>query len=146
MSRATRFAPVHDIARDAEGSCAARVAGMERRLQEAERRDQDLRRYRQEYQDSLQARASAGLEVRSLREYQIFLARLTAAISAQQTVVEQLKVSCKRERIELRAAIARRQALGKVIERVHIEERKMEDRRHQNEQDERAMQMAQVRS
>ncbi len=146
MSRAARFAPVHDIARDAESNCAARVAGMERRLQEAERRDQDLRRYRQEYQDSLNARASSGLEVRSLREYQTFLAKLTAAISAQQSLVEQLTISCKRERTDLRAAIARRKALGKVIERVHMEERKMEDRRYQHEQDERAMQMAQVRS
>jgi flagellar export protein FliJ len=118
---------------------------MERRLQEAERREQDLRRYRQEYQDSLNTRASTGLEVRSMREYQTFLARLSAAISAQQQLIEQLRVSCQRERTELRAAIARRQALGKVIERVHTEERRMEDRRHQNEQDERAMQMAQVR-
>ena len=47
MTRARRFQPVHDIARDAESSCAARVAGMERRLQEAERRAQELRRYRQ---------------------------------------------------------------------------------------------------
>jgi flagellar export protein FliJ len=145
MTRARRFQPVHDIARDAESSCAARVAGMERRLQEAERRQQELRRYRQEYQDSLKERATTGLEVRSLREYQIFLARLSAAISAQEALVEQLQASCKRERADLRAAIARRQSLGKVIERVHIEERKMEDRRYQIEQDERAMQMAQVR-
>jgi flagellar export protein FliJ len=145
MSRANRFQPVHDIARDAERSHAARVAGMERRLQEAQHRHQELRRYRQEYQNSLNAAAETGLEVRRLREYQTFLARLTSAIGAQQAEVEQLRESYQRERIHLRAAIARRQALGKVIERVYIEERKREDRSYQIEQDERAMQMAQVR-
>ena len=144
MSRARRFAPVHDIAREAESSCAARVAGMERRLQESERRLQELRVYRKEYQDSLKARATQGLDVRSLREYQAFLARLTAAIAAQETLVEQLQGSCKRERNDLRLAIARRQALGKVIERVHIEERRMEERRYQIEQDERAMRSVRV--
>jgi flagellar export protein FliJ len=145
MSRARRFAPVHDIARDAESSCAARVAGMERRLQEAERRLQELCLYRKEYQDSLKVRATGGLEVRSLREYQVFLSRLTAAIGAQEALVEQLQASCKRERNDLRLAIARRQALGKVIERVHVEERRIEDRRYQIEQDERAMRNVQVR-
>ncbi len=145
MSRARRFEPVHDIARDAESSCAARMAGMERRLADAERRLLELRRYRQEYQDSLTIRATNGLEVRSVREFQIFLARLTAAIGAQEVLVEQLQAGCKRERNDLRAAIVRRQALGKVIEKVHVEERKMEDRRFQIEQDERAMRMAQVR-
>ena len=146
MSRAKRFEPVHDIARSSEKNCAARVAGMERRLQEAERREQELRRYRHEYQQSFNARATDGVEVRSLREYQVFLARLGAALTAQQSLVEQLRASCQQEREQLHTAIARRQSLGKVIERVHIEERKMEDKRYQNELDERAMHAAQVRT
>src|SRR5258706_2842160 len=122
MSRARRFEPVPVIGRDAGSSCAARMAGMERRLADAERRLLELRRYRQEYQDSLTIRATNGLEVRSVREFQIFLARLTAAIGAQEVLVEQLQAGCKRERNDLRAAIVRRQALGKVIEKVHVEE------------------------
>jgi flagellar export protein FliJ len=145
MSRAKRFEPVHEIARSAESSCAARVAGMERRLQEAERREQELRRYRQEYQASYQQRARGGLDVRSVREYQTFLARLAAAISAQQSQLEQLRSGCQRVRSELRSAIARRQSLGKVIERVHQEERKMEERKFQSELDERALRAAPVR-
>lgn len=145
MSRASRFEPVREIAQNAERSCAARLAGMERRLAEAERREQELRRYRQEYQSSFSARASIGLEVRSLREYQTFLARLGVAVAAQQELLEQLRADCERERLKLRQAITRRQALGKVIDRVRVEERHTEDRRYQRELDERAAQPAQVR-
>jgi flagellar FliJ protein len=140
MNRARRFEPVREIAQNAERSCAARVAGMERRLAEAERREQELRRYRQEYQTSFQTRATIGLEIRSLREYQSFLARLGVAIATQQELLDQLRTDCERERLELRQAITRRQALGKVIERVHVEERRTEDRRIQREVDERAQQ------
>lgn len=140
MNRARRFEPVREIAQNAERSCAARVAGMERRLAEAERREQELRRYRQEYQTSFQTRATIGLEIRSLREYQSFLARLGVAIATQQELLDQLRADCERERLELRQAITRRQALGKVIERVHVEERRTEDRRIQREFDERAQQ------
>jgi flagellar export protein FliJ len=144
MSRATRFEPVHAIARSAESNCAARLAGMERRLQDAERREQELLRYRAEYQQAFQQRGSDGLDVRSLREYQVFLARLAAAIAAQQSTLDQLRASCQRERIDLRGAVARRQSLGKVIEKVHAEEQKVSDKRFQHELDERAMRQSLV--
>jgi flagellar FliJ protein len=146
MNRAKRFEPVREIAQNAERSCAARVAGMERRLAEAQHREQELRRYRQEYQTSFEARAKAGLDIRSLREYQGFLARLGVAITAQQQLLEQLRADCERERGELRAAVTRRQALGKVIERVHVEQRRVDDRRAQHDLDERAQRQPRVQS
>ncbi len=138
MKRAKRLEPVREIAREAERSCAARVSGMERRLAEAEHRYQELLRYQQEYQQSFRDRAGSGLDVRSLREYQTFLARLAGAIESQRAVLQQLRDDCDRERGQLREAIARRLALSKVIEKANIEERVMDDRRMQRELDERA--------
>ena len=102
-------------------------------------REQDLRRYRQEYQDTYKSRAGSGLPVRQLREYQTFLARLSAAVEAQQATVGQLRQEAEQERAKLRAAMARRKALGTVIERAQHEERKMDDKRLQQELDELAL-------
>jgi flagellar FliJ protein len=145
MTRARRLKPVHDIANDAERTCAARVAAAEHKLREAEGREQDLRRYRDEYRVSFDTRARQGLDVRSLREYQAFLAKLSAAIEAQQALLKQLRRECDHERVELRAAITRRMALGKVIERINTEERTMNERRNQRESDERAQGRGQER-
>lgn len=139
MSRARRLEPVKTIAEDAERAVAIKVANVEKRLADAQLREQDLRRYRQEYQDTFNTRAGTGLPVRQLREYQTFLARLSAAVEAQQATVSQLRQEAEQERARLRAAMARRKALGTVIERAQHEERKMDDKRLQQELDELAL-------
>jgi flagellar FliJ protein len=140
MKQRARLEPVHDIAESAERSCAARLAGMEQRLREAQQRELELRRYRAEYQSALEARLLAGATVQNLRDYQVFLARLTAAVGAQQSQCAQLAEDCERERQQLLAAIQRRQVLGKVIARVHQEEKRMRDQQQQRDQDEQASQ------
>lgn len=146
MTRARRLKPVHEVANDAERTCAARVGAAEQKLREAAGREQDLRRYRDEYRVSFDARARQGLEVRSLREYQAFIAKLSAAIEAQEALQKQMRRECDKERVGLRAAITRRMALGKVIERINNEERTMDERRNQRESDERAQMRGPERS
>jgi flagellar FliJ protein len=138
MKQRARLEPVHDIAESAERSCAARLAGMEQRLREAQQREVELRRYRAEYQGALETRLLAGATVQSLRDYQVFLARLGAAVGAQQNQCTQIAQECERERQLLLAAIQRRQVLGKVIAKVHQEEQRMQDRQQQRDQDEQA--------
>ena len=139
MSRVRRLEPIREIAHDTERNVAVRVAQLERRLADAQQREQDLRRYRGEYQDSYAARAGHGLPARQLREYQTFLSRLGAAVDAQQATVAQLRQEADQERARLRNATARRKALGTVIERAQNEERAMDDKRMQRELDEHAL-------
>jgi flagellar FliJ protein len=144
MSRARRLEPIREIAHDAERAVAVRVATLERRLSDALQREHDLRRYRKEYQDSFAVRAGTGLQARQLREFQTFLARLTVAVEAQQATVAQLRQEAEQERVRLRNAIARRKALGTVIERAQREERTMDDKRTQRELDEHALRQTRV--
>jgi flagellar FliJ protein len=144
MSRARRLEPIREIAQDAERAAAVRVAALERRLVEAQQREQDLRRYRGEYQDSYAVRVGGGLQARQLREFQTFLSRLTAALEAQQATVAQLRQEAEQERSRLHNAMARRKALGTVIERAHREERAMDERRTQRELDEHATRRVRV--
>ena len=79
-------------------------------------------------------RATAGMGVTGMRDYQIFIARLGEAVQAQQSVVEQLHGRVRaRTRASWLQAAARKSAVGKVIDKAHSEDAGLEDRRSQRE-------------
>jgi len=138
IRRDKRLVPLNELAGNAERSQAMNMAEAERRLAEAEKRLEDLVRYRLEYEQSFVARASGGVEVQRLREHQVFIARLGEAARAQQQVILQLRNECDSARLHWREAATHKKVVGKVIERAQDEERRELDRRTQNEVDERA--------
>ncbi|MGA3158068.1 MAG: flagellar export protein FliJ [Steroidobacteraceae bacterium] len=138
MVRAQRLKPVHQAAEDAERRSAARVVSAQSRLTEAEGRCRDLEQYLGEYQNTFRAKASAGLDARALRAYQIFIAKLTEAITTQRGLIAQLLVETEREQQQWREAATRTKAVGKVIEQATAEASKLEERKVQRETDEHA--------
>jgi flagellar FliJ protein len=138
MKRSKRLEPVGEMAEGEERECAATVAGLQARLDDALRRCSELKRYVVEYQSMFQQRAAAGIGVSGLRDYQTFLARLNEAVRQQEIVVSQLESECARARVKWLEAAARKSALSKVIEHARSEDRKVEERRSQKETDEHA--------
>ena len=139
MARRTqRLEPVGQLARSNERDCARRLAGAQGRVADAERRCAELERYRAEYHEAFRARAQSGLQAKGLREYQTFIARLDDALRQQRQLVLQLRGEQQREHQHWQDAAVRSSAVGKVIENARREERQVEDRRLQREQDERA--------
>ena len=138
IRRDKRLVPLNELAGNAERSQALKMAEAERRLDEAEKRLEDLVRYRLEYEQSFVARASGGVEVQRLREHQVFIARLGEAARAQQQVILQLRNESESARLHWREAATHKKVVGKVIERAQDEERRELDRRLQKEVDERA--------
>jgi len=138
MKRSKRLEPVGELAEGEERECAARVAGLQSRLDDAQRRGAELKRYLVEYQSMFQQRAAAGMGVSGLRDYQTFLARLNDAVRQQDTVVAQVESDCARARVQWLEAAARKSAVSKVIENARTEDQKIEDRRSQKESDERS--------
>lgn len=138
MKRSKRLEPVGELADDAERDCATRVASAQQRLADAERRCADLQRYLEEYQSMFKQRASAGIGVSGMRDYQTFIARLTEAVRQQERVITDLRTECERNRAQWVQAAARKRAVGKVIAEAVSEDRKVEERRVQKELDERA--------
>ncbi len=122
-----------------ERNQAAALGECERRLGEAERRLQDLQRYRHEYEQNFHRQASAGAPMRGLREQQVFIARLTEAVRAQQVILEQISSECTLARQQWREAATRKQVVGKVVEQAKQEAIVKDERRQQIENDERAM-------
>jgi flagellar protein FliJ len=145
VKRSERLEPVGELVQEAERECAARVAGIQARLDEAQRRGAELKRYLVEYQSMFQQRAAAGIGVSGLRDYQTFIARLSEAVRHQDGVVAQLEAECARERVRWLEAAARANAVGKVIASARSEDQKLEDRRSQKETDEHAQRMGGVR-
>ena len=138
MKRSKRLEPVGEMAENEERECAAEVAALQTRLEDAQRRSAELKRYLIEYQSMFQQRASAGMQVSGLRDYQTFLARLTEAVRQQEVVTAQIEADCARARVQWLEAAARKSAVGKVIESAKTEDKRVEERRSQKETDEHA--------
>jgi flagellar FliJ protein len=138
MKRSKRLEPVGEMAEGEERECAAAVAALQVRLEDAQRRGAELKRYLVEYQSMFQQRAAAGMQVSGLRDYQTFLARLNEAVRQQDSVVAQIESDCARARVQWLDAAARKSAVSKVIENARTEDRKIEERLDQKEHDEHA--------
>ncbi len=138
MKRSKRLEPVGVLAEETERECAVQMASVQRRLADAERRCSELKRYLEEYRDMFRRRATAGMGVTGMRDYQTFIARLGEAVRQQQGVISQLQVDCDRTRASWLQAAARSTAVRKVIAKVRTEDQRLEDRRSQKESDEHA--------
>ncbi len=141
MKRSKRLEPVGTLAEETERQCSVELAALQARLLEAQRSCSELQRYLGEYQDMFQQRASAGIGVSGMRDYQTFIARLSEAVRQQQTAIDQLEAECARARVRWVEAAARKSAVQKAIANARTEDQIVEDRRSQNESDEHAQRM-----
>ena len=138
MKRANRMQPVQKVVEANERAQAERLAASERRLSEAEHKLLDLEKYRSDYRAAYQDRVARGMSSASLRDYQLFLARLGEAVRQQTQFVQAARADRDRERSNWQHAARRAKAIDHVVEQWHAEERREVDRREQRDADERA--------
>jgi len=118
---------------------SARVLGeLQKRVQAAEQRYQELIRYREDY--TQQFANGGSLTVARLQDYRIFLSRLNQAVEQQQQLVERAQQDCAKQRQRWMEIHTRVQALGKVVTRYRDEERSDNDRREQKDSDAQSQQ------
>jgi flagellar FliJ protein len=145
MKRANRFEIVRKVISDKEQECAVRLAAVQSRLAEAERRGMELRRYLGEYQQAFEQRAKRGIGVSGVRDYQTFIARIGEAVQQQDGLIAQLRAEAERAAAQWRHAAARKSGIGKVVAKAHHEARQLEERQLQKELDERAQRLRSAR-
>jgi flagellar protein FliJ len=138
MSRSTRLEPVRKVVDDDERLHAERWAVSKQRLTECECKLQELEQYRSDYRKNLDSISSKGTSVSILRDYQVFLARLTDAIKQQTQVVATARCACEFEMQAWQKSARRCKAIDHVVENWRTEERRESDRREQRDSDERA--------
>jgi flagellar FliJ protein len=143
VTRAQRLQPVQQLAEEKERRLAQRLAACEQRVAEAERKLMELKHYREEYERQFAARAGLGMGATALRDYQVFLARLSEAIRQQTDLAARARTERDAERARWQEAAVRAKAVDHVIERWRLEERRVLERKEQRESDERAQRKVQ---
>lgn len=142
MTRSKRMNPVLRVAEHREKDAARRLGQTQQRLQQQQARLQELIGYRDEYNQKFQQTCSAGVDVKQLQEYRLFLSRLNDAIAHQQRVIANAEREVEQARAGWLRTRTRSQALDKVRDRFIEAERREADRREQADSDERSTQSA----
>lgn len=142
MTRSKRMNPVLKVAEHREKDAARRLGQTQQRLQQQQARLRELIGYRDEYNLKFQQTCGAGVDVKQLQEYRLFLSRLNDAIAQQQRVIVNAEREVERARAGWLSTRTRSQALDKVRDRFIHAERQEAERREQADLDERSTQQA----
>src|SRR5215831_14237156 len=138
MTRSERMKPVQELVGAAERQEAKQLADSEEKLAACERKLDELKQYEEDYRKGFNARATAGMGGRGLRDYQLFLSRLAEAIRQQTKIVATARSERDARQEGWREAARSRKAIGHVVENWQAEERRHAERREQRDSDERA--------
>lgn len=113
------------------GEAQRKLAGMQAQVD-------NLKKYRQDYQDKFNRLGNAGANVGQLLEFRSFMDKLDTAIAGQEHALNQSKADLAIKRKIWETMHQRTQSLQKVYDSAVAVELKLESKREQSEQDERA--------
>lgn len=135
MKRSDRLKPIRDLAGGRERDAGVALADLRREVEEQERQLEQLQRFREEYVSGRPPGLGTTDAVR-LANYGAFLGRLNDAIREQEKRVAETRCEAERLAQDWRERRAETAALDRAVERMHADERRVVDRREQQEQDE----------
>ncbi|MDD2055478.1 flagellar export protein FliJ [Pseudomonas putida] len=135
-TRASRLAPVVDMAQKTERNAAQRLGHFQGQVRLAESKLGDLERFRGEYQQQWIERGSQGVSGQWLMNYQHFLNQLETAVGQQRQSLAWHQTNLDRARDTWQQAYARVEGLRKLVQRYIDEARQLEDKREQKLLDE----------
>lgn len=136
QTRATRLAPVVDMAEKAEKTAVQRLGYFQGQVRLAESKLGDLESFRLEYLERWVERGRNGVSGEWLLGYQGFLAQLGTAIDQQRQSLAWHQNNLDKARDTWQQAFARVEGLRKLVQRYIDEARQLEDKREQKLLDE----------
>lgn len=137
MKKSKRFMPVVDLAHDAERKAAEALGACLRKYEQSLNKLNDFRRYHNEYARQFSFIGQSGISSSKAVDYRLFLDKLKQAIEQQEKVIEQAHIDLERSKAFWFAQRGRSKALDNVLTRYIVDERKIQEKREQIEQDER---------
>ena len=141
MTRSKRMESAGRVLDERERRRAEQVAVGEKRVAECEAKLAELERYHADYARDFALQAGRGTGASRLRDYQVFLARLTQAVNQQTQLLIQVRLERDAELQRWQQAAQQAKAVGNVMERWRSEEHYADEQRAQRESDERAQRM-----
>lgn len=142
MKKSQRLKVVIELHERQERDALQAMGRQQQKLQEAQRQLDHLQHYRIEYGQKLLERQKLGINVDQLLELRAFADKLDKAIDGQRHSALLLERELQRLREIWEQAHQRCKSLLKLSELALQEEMKIENRREQAEQDDRAARMA----
>lgn len=138
MPRRFPLQPLLDLAQDHTDAAARELHALKLKWQAAEEKFRQLDAYRDDYREKLLLSTQQGMQVSSLRDFQLFLGKLEVAIRQQADEVERCKKDWEEGRNAWQAKQLKFKAFDTLSQRHLSSERKREDKLEQREQDELA--------
>lgn len=138
MTKSQRLEPLAKLAKDDEHGAARVMSECLQRLDVQRARLDDLRSYRQDYDNKLHATGRTGMEAGALQRYRAFLAKLDEVIALQEQVVARLQEEYDQKSSLWSNARARHKSLDKAVAHHRSQEAARHERREQQQNDERA--------
>ncbi|MBK1674865.1 flagellar export protein FliJ [Ectothiorhodospira shaposhnikovii] len=129
--------PVLQVADNRQQRAAQGLGQSQMNLNECMARLEELSSYRDEYSQRFNSQSQVGMTGVSVRDYRLFLHRLNEAIEQQLRLVEAARQEVEMSRGRWVEARGKTEALNRVVQQFQQEERLVEDRREQAEQDDR---------
>ncbi len=136
--RSERLNVVQKVAEGREQTAAREMAKARTRMEETEKRLNELILFREEYERNLMEKGSAGMNVLRMREYHLFLSRLEQATTFQRNTLEQSKLALAHKQRAWEILRGRVVAIEKLITRYQQQEQLDNSRREQKDSDEYA--------
>ncbi|MCS3470326.1 flagellar FliJ protein [Pseudomonas sp. JUb42] len=136
QSRATRLAPVVEMAESAERTAAQRLGHFQGQVRVAEGKLGELERFRYDYQLQWISKGSEGVSGEWLMNYQRFLNQLETAVGQQKQSLAWHQANLDKARDAWQQCYARVEGLRKLVQRYIDEARALEDKREQKLLDE----------
>jgi flagellar FliJ protein len=136
--KSERLKLIIDLQLGRERDALKMLGTLQQRLLAVQSQLDNLRNMRFEYQQKVEERQSAGINVSQLLEFRSFADKLGQAINTQETLVLSQEMDLQRARLFWEECHQRYKNLKKLGEQARLEELNAENRREQLEQDERA--------
>ena len=138
MNRVKRMAPIMELAEIREKEAAQALGQIQQKLDETLKGLSSLNSFRENYSALFYQSGAKGLGIRQLHEYRAFLGKINTAIVEQEKIVHQAQVDLQKRKTAWKDSHRHTLAMKKIMDKLHAEELRMEQKREQREQDERA--------
>lgn len=138
MKKSQRLKVIVDLQARQERDALEALGVCQQKLEEQQAQLSSLQSYREDYLHKFALRQQAGININQLMEFRAFADKLDQAIESQQQAVNHQDREVQRARKRWEEAHQRTKSLQKVSDLALAEETKVEHKREQAEQDDRA--------
>ena len=138
MKKSQRLKVIVDLNADNEKKALQELGIVQTKKGELEKQLENLEQYRQEYKEEYQSISEAGVNIAKLLEFRAFISKLDKVIEDQEKEISMVEDQLIFVRQSWERQHHKTRSLQKICDSAKAEEVKLEDKREQNEQDERA--------